>query len=256
MADYDYRGGKKRVEEILNNNLEIINDNTLPSVDELTFENAYYSCVTAIFVDIRDSTSLFADENKVKVSKVVRSFTSEVIEILRNDTNLREIGIRGDCVYAVYTTPYPQDICECVDKTFYVNTYVKMLNELLSKKNLPTIKIGIGVSTAKELIIKAGRKYTGINATVWIGDAVTKAVKLSAVGSKNGIEAIIISDLIYDHMIAYKPQEAKWFNKSSDYNYCDIDASYEFEKLGLGKFYYSNTVIKDFDDWINNGMRE
>lgn len=34
-----------------------------------------------------------------------KKFYLEVIEILRVDENLREIGIRGDCVYAIYTTP-------------------------------------------------------------------------------------------------------------------------------------------------------
>ena len=52
--------------------------------------------MSGIFVDIRDSSKLFADENKEKVSKIVRAFSSEIIEILRDDENLREIGIRGD----------------------------------------------------------------------------------------------------------------------------------------------------------------
>lgn len=57
------------------------------------------------FVDIRESSKLFTDKDKEKVAKIIRSFTSEIIEILREDDNLREIGIRGDCVYAIYTTP-------------------------------------------------------------------------------------------------------------------------------------------------------
>ena len=55
--------------------------------------------VTAIFVDIRNSSALFGDEDKEKVANVIKSFTSETIEILRNNDNLKEIGIRGDCVY-------------------------------------------------------------------------------------------------------------------------------------------------------------
>ena len=101
MANYDYKAGKKRVKEILDNNLEIIEQDKLPSIDELTFDNGYKSWVGAIFVDIRNSTSLFTEEDKEKISKIIRSFTSEIIEILRDDDNLREIGIRGDCVYEV-----------------------------------------------------------------------------------------------------------------------------------------------------------
>lgn len=39
----------------------------------------------------------------------MKSFTSELIEILRKNDNLRDIGIRGDCIYAIYTTPKETD---------------------------------------------------------------------------------------------------------------------------------------------------
>ena len=99
MADYDYRAGKQRLEEILDNDMEVVEQAKLPNDDDFTFTNGYYSWVSAIFVDMRDSTELCADEDKEKLAKVFRSFASEIIEILRDDDNLREIGIRGDCVY-------------------------------------------------------------------------------------------------------------------------------------------------------------
>ena len=53
MAYYDYKAGKKRVDGILNNKLEIIKKDKLPKDDEFTFDNGYYSFVTGVFVDIR-----------------------------------------------------------------------------------------------------------------------------------------------------------------------------------------------------------
>lgn len=53
----------------------------------------------AIFVDVRDSSKLFSKkglENKKETAKLIRAFTSEIIEILRDSENLKEIGIRGD----------------------------------------------------------------------------------------------------------------------------------------------------------------
>ena len=52
---------------------------------------------------------------------MIKSFTSETIEILRNNDNLREIGIRGDCVYAIYTSPMKRDEYELAEKTFSRN---------------------------------------------------------------------------------------------------------------------------------------
>lgn len=248
MATYDYKRGKERIEDILDNELKIIEQNEVPTDAAFTFSNGYYSWVSAIFVDIRDSSTLFAHEDKEKVSKVIRSFTSEIIEILRNDDNLREIGIRGDCVYAIYTTPYKDDIYELADKTFYINTYIKMLNKLLQKRFLPGINVGIGMSTAQELVVKAGRKDVGINSKVWIGKAVTRASNFSSLGNKNGNSALVYSSCSYTNFID-KLQKANpdtdvkgWFTYHSD--------------EGDGAYYTANIIKTDFNNWIINGMED
>ena len=247
MANYDYEAGKKRIDDILNNKLEVIEQNAIPSESNFTFDNGYYSWVSAIFVDIRKSSELFSDEDKEKVSKIIRSFTSEIIEILRDDDNLREIGIRGDCVYAIYTTPDKDDIYELADKTFYINTFMKMLNNTLKDKSYPTIKVGIGISTAQELVVKAGRKDVGINSKVWIGDAVTKASNLSSLGNKNGLNSIVFSNCSYinmiDKLVKNNSEKAKsWFHQRSDFKY--------------GTYYDADIIKLDFNDWINEGMKE
>lgn len=246
MASYDYQNGKSRIEEILNNETEIKDKEKVPKDENFTFSNGYYSWVSAIFVDIRESSKLFTDEDKEKVAKIIRSFTSEIIEILREDDNLREIGIRGDCVYAIYTTPLQKDIYEMAEKTFFINTFMKMLNKLLEKKYYPTIKVGIGMSTAKELVVKAGRKNASINNKVWIGDAVTKASNLSSLGNKDGVLPIVFSELSYinfiEKLVENTPNDnpKSWFEEESTYEY------------GI---YYSADIIKtDFNNWIENGM--
>lgn len=246
MAHYDYKAGKKRINDILDNKLQIIEQNKLPSDDNFTFENGYYSWVTAVFVDIRSSSKLFSEEDKEKVSKIIRSFTSEVIEILRDDDNLREIGIRGDCVYAVYTTPVKSDIYELADKTFYINTYMKMLNELLKEKEYPTISVGIGMGSSQELVVKAGRKDVGINSKVWIGDAVTKASNLSSLGNENSILSLVYSSCSYSNFIdklVEKNEDAKsWFTEEFDSDY--------------GAFYHASIEKSDFKKWISDGMKD
>lgn len=245
MANYDYKEGKKRVKEILDNKLEVIEKNKVPSDEEFTFTNGYYSWVTGLFVDIRDSSSLFSDEDKEKVSKIIRSFTSEIIEILRDDNNFREIGIRGDCVYAIYTTPQQSDIYEIMFKSSYINTYMKMLNKLLSDKKFPSISVGIGVSTAQELVVKAGRKDVGINSKVWIGKAVTNASNLSSLGCKNGLKAIVFSQCSYINFIEelvknYGEKAKGWFSEHSNIRY--------------GTYYDADLIQEEFNDWINSGM--
>lgn len=247
MANYNYIAGKKRIKEILDNRLEVIENDKIPNDDNFTFSNAHYGWVTAIFVDIRNSTDLFTKDDKEIVSKMIRAFTSEIIEILRNDSNLREIGIRGDCVYGIYTTPILNDILEIMDKSFYINTYMNMLNKLLIKKGYSTINVGIGISTAQELVVKAGRKDVGINNSVWIGDAVTKASNLSSLGNKNGNKCIVLSSLTYSNIIdlfvEQNGTESKsWFSQKYD------------SKIGI--FYDSGIIKLNFEKWINDGMND
>ncbi|MFW0696706.1 adenylate/guanylate cyclase domain-containing protein [Aliarcobacter butzleri] len=240
MADYNYKAGKKRIKDILNNKLQVIENNKIPNNENFTFSNAYYGWVTAIFVDIRNSTDLFSKGNKEIVSKMIRSFTSEIIEILRNDDNLREIGIRGDCIYAIYATPNKQDDLEIINKSFYINTFMKMLNKLLVEKGFSTMSVGIGVSTAQELVVKAGRKDVNINNSVWIGDAVTKASNLSSLGNKENYKSILISESVYKNI-----------NDSYKENWFTVRNSKE-----IGKFYDCDIIKTAFNNWIDSGMRE
>lgn len=250
MKIYDFKKGKERIKEILDNDLKVIQQNKVPSDTDFTFSNGYYSWVTGIFVDIRNSSKLFADEDKEKVAKIIRCFSSEVIEILRNDDNLREIGIRGDCVYAIYTTPLKDNIYDLVVKTAYINSYMHMLNKLLLEHALPEIHVGIGMSTSKELVVKAGRKDTGINNKVWIGEAVTKASNFSSIGNKNGFDPIVFSSCSYDNFIDKlvteninnDPNPKSWFKA-----YTDKDN---------GKYYTASIVASYFEEWILNGMQE
>lgn len=240
MSEYDYKQGKNRVDSILDNYMEIEEKNRLPSDDNFTFENGYISWVTAIFVDIRDSTSLFSN-NDEPTAKVVRAFTSEIIEILRNDENIREIGIRGDCVYAIYTTPEKPDILECANKTFYVNTFIHMFNKLLNERGMEKIQVGIGMATDKELVVKTGRKNTGINNKVWIGKAVTVASNLSSHGDKNGYKRLMYSKITYNNII--KGLQGKNADK-------DVDSWFTY-KSELNA-YEAGVVKMKFNDWINN----
>ena len=248
MADYDYKAGKKRIKEILDNTLEVIGKDRIPKDDKFTFSNAYYGWVTGVFIDIRNSTDLFSQKNKEEVSKIIRSFTSEIIEILRDSDNLREIGIRGDCVYAIYATGLKSNVYESVDKTIYVNTFLKMLNKLLTEKHFPNISVGIGISTARELVVKAGRKDIGINNSVWIGDAVTKAANLSSIGNKDSYLSMNMSDITYKNIITILKENNKeenvenWFTKYTTKEH--------------GTFYSANITKVKFDKWITDGMSE
>lgn len=166
---------------------------------------------------------------------------------IRQDTDnneLKEIGIRGDCVFAVYSVLKTSDIYDIAKRAFYINTYMKMLNRLLETRKLPTIKAGIGLAAKETLAVKAGRKSSGVNNLVWIGKSVARASKLSDLGNKNGTDPIVMCDTFYYNYIKEqkktKPNAESWWEKKNDNKY--------------GLYYHGNVIINDFNKWINNGM--
>lgn len=247
MADYNYYEGKQRIEEILDSSNDTIQSDRIPKNSAFSYDNGYYGFVTAIFVDICDSTKFFNDGliKRTTKAKIIRSFTSEIIEILRKDDNLRDIGIRGDCVFAIYTSPSYVDDYEVFDKAVYINTFGKMLNTILKKRNMPQIRFGIGISTGNDLVVKAGRENTGINDLIWIGEAVTYASHLSGLANRNNLSPILISDCFFKNiqhaMEKSNPYATKqeWFNnfKHGEYSgkQCDI-------------------IKTSMIDWIDKGM--
>ncbi|TFD99415.1 adenylate/guanylate cyclase domain-containing protein [Jeotgalibacillus salarius] len=247
---YDFKVRKHKIEEILDNTDTVKEVDQFPNNEGFTYTNGYKAWAGAIFVDLRDSTSLFTEQEDVEIAKVVRGFTSEIIEMLRSgteDKELKEIGIRGDCVFAVYSAPTKSDVYEIANRAFHINTYMKMLNKLLLDRDLPEIKAGIGLSISPTLAVKAGRKNSGINNLVWIGKSVATAAKLSDLGNKRGIQPIVMSKLFYDNMIELQVKKnsnkepKSWYTKAYD------------EKFGD---YYHACIIKEkFDDWINTGMK-
>lgn len=239
---YDYKEGKKRVDEILKSNLEVLEKKHLPPTKKLTFDNSYYSWVTSIYIDIRESTNLFKNENQVRVSKIIKSFTSELIEILRDSDKRREIGIVGDCVYAVYTAPYKGDNEDLHFKACYCNTYIKMLNKLLNENGLPTFKAGIGLGDSKILVIKSGRKNVGINKTAWIGEAIVDASNFSSIANKGKFESIVMSPTFYNNLYDVRNKVEDLFEKEkhNKYGYC----------------YTGNVVMKEFNEWIENDFKD
>lgn len=250
FKSYDYKQRKKDVEEILDNTDKVNEVNKFPIDEEFTYTNGYKAWAGAIFIDMRDSTSLFTENEDVEIAKIIRGFTSETIEILRKDTggDLKEIGIRGDCVFAVYSINSKEDIYDIAYRAFYINTYMKMLNKLLTERRLPNIKAGIGLSASETLAVKAGRKSSGISNLVWIGESVTKAANLSDLGNKNGVESIVMSDVFYLNYIEIHKE------KQPDDN---VD-SWWSEKYGIthGTYYHGYVVVDDFDNWLNEGMRD
>lgn len=240
---YDYEKGVKAIKEILDNNAEIEEKEVPKDESDFTYGNGIKSWIGSIFIDIIGSTELIKNNSEIKVAKILRSFTSEAISILNYTDNVRQIGVRGDCVYGIYSTPKQKDIYELFDLTCYLNDLVKMLNKLFKSYGYPSVSVGIGLAVGKDLVIKAGKKGTGINDRIWIGDAVVDACNLANKAGRNGKKVIGINELAYNNFIKILEE------KNSNKNVRDWFTWNQYDNC-----YYCNVIITSFDDWIEQNL--
>ena len=194
---YDHSASFTRIDDILatpQGNYEEVDE--LPDRNLLTFKNGFYARCSAIFVDIRDSSSLPSKYNRPKLAKLYRAYISEVVAILNSSELAREINIVGDGVWAVFNTPLKKHADEIFDLTAQVNSLMKVLNYKLNKAGFDKgpIKVGIGASDGRALMIKAGYSGSTINDVVYMGDVVNHAAKLAAQASKDGADPIFVSN--------------------------------------------------------------
>lgn len=243
---YEYKKSKEIIESILNSPTKIIEKNFVPSSDsEFTYENGITTWVSAIFVDIVDSSSFFQSPNE-DTARIIRCFCSEIISILKDDSNYREIGIRGDCVYCIYNSPNQEDLVEIFRHAYRINSFMNMLNKLLSKKGYSTLRAGIGLGCSKDLIIKAGQNGSGINDKIWIGKAVVDAAHLSNVANRNGVSAIAMSPFFYSNIIELLCNENEKYKSWISPHFSDIFRSIDY--------YHCNIIEVSFDKWIKENI--
>lgn len=238
---YDFKKSKETIISILQSPTKIVKKDKIPaSNSEFTYSNGIKTWVGALFVDIVNSSKLFSDANE-DTARIMRSFCSEIIAILKDDPNYREIGIRGDCVYCIYTTQYTSDLARIFSHAFRINSFMEMLNKLLYQNGYPQITAGIGLGCDEELIIKAGQSGSGINDKIWIGKAVVDAAHLSSKANRNGIRAIAMSNMFFrnvsEDLLAANQKYREWIVPS---NSC----------YGVSEFYHCNVIETDFSDWI------
>ncbi|MDD3232214.1 MAG: adenylate cyclase [Clostridia bacterium] len=248
---YNYRDSKSNIINILKSSTNIEKCDNIPKADEtFTYDNGIYAWTGAIFIDIVNSSNLL-DKKDEKLARLMRAFTSEIITIFQDFEKYRQIGIRGDCVYAIYSVPEKSDIVEMFRIAYKLNTFLKMFNKIIINYGYSEISAGIGLGCDQDLIIKAGRSGTGINDKIWIGNAIIDACNFASKGSRNGIESIVLSQCVYSNIIEIlkkeNPNYETWIHSKKKNTYYD---SHTVE------FYHCNIIQTDFDNWINNGMKE
>lgn len=199
---YKVEDSASRMDDILdaNDNDYEDNKNDIPSRNKLTYKNGYYVYVTALFIDIVDSSKLTDGNRRPTLAKMYRAFLSECVAIMNSWEMCKEININGDCVWGVFETPKKSDVDDVISVAAQLNSMIKILNYKLQKKEYDTISVGIGIDDGRALMVKAGYSGSGINEIVWMGDVVNTACHLANKAGRGIRNRIIVTEQIYSNL--------------------------------------------------------
>lgn len=232
FISYDVEKSSQRIEAIITaNDNDYQETDSLPDRNKLTYNNGYYVNVGAIFVDIRNSSELTNEHKRPKLAKLYKSYISEVVAILNNFPDCKEINIVGDCVSGIFDGQYKNQIEALFNASVMINSLIKILNYKYSKNNIINIKLGIGLAWGRALMIKVGYYGTGINDVVWMGDVVNEASNLCNNANKNYRYPILLDEDIYNNL------------NDTNKNWCSYCSS---------NIYGANIINTNMDNWYKS----
>lgn len=199
---YEYLKSIERIDEIPNGSDSSYEDKkSIPSRDTLTFNNGFYVECSALFIDIRGSKELSDKHSRPVLAKIYKTYISELVAVLKDHTKVSELYIEGDCVWAIFDTPYKDDVGELFSVGAKASSLIDILNIKYKRKGYSQLSVGIGISYGSSLMIKSGYKGSGINEVVWLGKLVGEAAMLCSYGNKTyGDHEMMVSNVFYDNL--------------------------------------------------------
>lgn len=202
FINYKYEKSFERIDNILessDNSFEELDE--IPSRDKLTFTNGFYVNCSALFVDIRDSSSLASKHNRPKLAKLYRTYISEVVAIINGDTFCSEVNVIGDGILGIFNTTSKWGINSVFGTSAQISSLIDVLNCKFNKKDIAQIEVGIGMSYGRALMIKAGYKGSQINEVVWMGEVINRAYQLASYGNRSYQDnETMVSEVFYNNL--------------------------------------------------------
>lgn len=235
FKSYDYTDSASRIKAILDQPSGTFEEvSGLPDRDKLTFTNGFYGMASAIFIDIRDSSSLTGKHKRPTLAKIYRAFISEMVAVLNSDPYVREVNIVGDCVWAVYKTTHTNHMDDVFRIAYTANTLIKLLNHHFAKKGIGALRIGIGIDYGRVLMVKAGFSGSGVNEIVYMGDVVNRAAHLAHEAGRGwNANPIFVGGAFECNL--------------NDHNRGLLSSSYV---SGLGTVHTGNVIHASMDEWV------
>ena len=146
--------------------------------------------VTVLFSDVRGFTSLSENLPPEQVVEILNFYFAKMTEAVHNHNGTIDKFI-GDAIMAIWGAPVKSDshAIDAVNAAMEMIQKLKEVNAWLEEKNLPPLKIGVGINTGEAILGSVGSELKA-DYTV-IGDTVNLASRLEGVTKQYDCEIIV-----------------------------------------------------------------
>lgn len=237
IVNYEYIKANKRIDDILSNKKSVHKLRTNQRNKKKSFLKDGCKIKVAVFsVEISDSNKLFSSEHPNNLTKMLRIFFNEIINILKKYTHYKEISIYGDSLYAIYTKPSKTVIKKLMDVAILINTFNIMYQKSISKYNLTSFDIGVGISYSDCSFIK----IIGAHSNIWVGNAMIYAKTFSNIANKKINNPILIGENFFNEIKDIEINGELFSNLFTNHTYNEI------------KVLSANICDRKFKEWIDS----
>ena len=189
---------KDKVVEYLSGDYEVIETETIPSVDEVQFGKFVKKMnLCTFYIDLRHSTDLLFNHNKLTAGKINKSFLYIVSTIIAmNDGYIRSFN--GDSILAFWPANYQSEISKAVKSAMTIKWLISIeLTNIFEEYD--KLDYGIGIDWGPVYILRAGLpRNANNNDLIFIGKSVNFAV---AIGEQaNNPSQVEISLATYNNL--------------------------------------------------------
>ncbi|MGD6850810.1 MAG: adenylate/guanylate cyclase domain-containing protein [Candidatus Bathyarchaeia archaeon] len=213
-TEYNFKRGIERINQIIDTpDAKYEELEKLPTRDSLTYTNGFHVKCAALFVVIRDPAELTDLHRNNRLAKLYRIYLSEVTAVMNGNSKCAEINIAGTCISGFFDAPWQDDLNEVFSTVGKISSIVRIINQRFS--DCP-IKIGIGLSYGKALLVKVGYKGTKLGEVIWVGDVVSEASRLASYANKEPADReTMVSEIVY-HNLDDENKKLLAFNSARD----------------------------------------
>ncbi len=233
---------KSKVKAILDEKFEITDVSYVPKIDDtkLTFGNTGLKFTgSSLFIDIRGSTKVLNEYNRMTVAKLHMAFFHTIVKIANSlGGNVRSFN--GDSALIFFHGNYKSTLStavKCAMKIKYmIDNSEDGINELLKKYS--KLDFGIGVDHGNILCTKVGIGGDHNRDIFWIGNAVNKSTVLGDQSSSPS--HVSISNYVYINL----EDEAKFGKRKNIFGQeekVDMWTKSTFTFNGKSESYYYTT---------------